>query len=54
MSLPNIETAQAAGLEIVHDVLKTEAVLISSKSSTHKDVVELIKKRIAGYITAQK
>lgn len=47
-------TMRAAGLEIVADVLKTEAVLISSKSCPHPQLVQLIKKRIEGYITAAK
>ena len=45
-------TMRAAGLEIVCDVLTTEAILISSKSSRHGDMIELIKKRIKGYITS--
>lgn len=39
-------------MEIVAEVLKTEAVLISSKTCKHPDIVKLIKKRIEGYITA--
>lgn len=47
-------TMKAAGLEIVAEILTTEAVLLASQSSRHKDIVEVIRKRIAGYITAQK
>lgn len=45
---------QAAGLEVVHEVLETEALLIANPNSTHKHLVELIKKRIEGFITATK
>lgn len=47
-------TMRAAGLEVVHDVLETEAILISNKHSEHADLVSLIKRRIEGYITATK
>eukprot|EP00526_Cylindrotheca_closterium_P017950 CAMPEP_0113639492 /NCGR_PEP_ID=MMETSP0017_2-20120614/20716_1 /TAXON_ID=2856 /ORGANISM="Cylindrotheca closterium" /LENGTH=298 /DNA_ID=CAMNT_0000550705 /DNA_START=128 /DNA_END=1025 /DNA_ORIENTATION=+ /assembly_acc=CAM_ASM_000147 len=47
-------TMRAAGLEVVHEVLETEAMLIANPNSTHKDLVELIKKRIDGFITATK
>jgi ATP phosphoribosyltransferase len=47
-------TMRAAGLEIVDEVLTTEAVLIASKTSKHADIVELIKKRMQGYMTATK
>ena len=45
---------QAAGLEVVHEVLETEAMLISNPNSSHKDLVALVKKRIEGFITAEK
>lgn len=45
-------TMQAAGLEVVSEVLVTEAVLISSKSTQKKEMVDLIRKRILGYMTA--
>jgi len=47
-------TMRAAGLEVVAEVLGTQAILISNPNSTHKDLVELIKKRIEGFITATK
>merc|ERR1711884_550068 len=47
-------TMRAAGLEIVSDILKTEAILISNQHSEHADIVQLIKRRIDGYITATK
>jgi ATP phosphoribosyltransferase len=45
-------TMMAAGLHAVDTVLETEAILISSKTSSHPDIVELIKTRITGYMTA--
>lgn len=47
-------TMKAAGLEVVHEILTTEAILISNPNSTHKDLVDLMKNRIEGYITATK
>ena len=46
--------SQAAGLEIVSEVLSSQALLIASKSSKHPAIVELIRKRIVGYMTATK
>ena len=43
---------KAAGLHVVDDVLVTEAIMISSKASQHPEIVELIKTRILGYMTA--
>ena len=36
------------------DVLETEAILISNPQSEHKDLVDLVKRRIEGYIVATK
>lgn len=47
-------TMRAAGLEIVSDILQTEAVLITNKKTQHDSVVKLIKRRVEGYITATK
>lgn len=47
-------TMRAAGLEVVADVLETEATLVSNPHSKHKDIVNLIKRRVEGYITATK
>lgn len=47
-------TMKAAGLEVVADVLQTEAVLIKNPKSEHSDLADLIKRRIEGYITATK
>jgi ATP phosphoribosyltransferase len=45
---------RAAGLEIISEVVKSETLLIASKTSQHPDIVQLIRKRIQGYITATK
>uniref|UniRef100_A0A7S0F4S4 ATP phosphoribosyltransferase n=1 Tax=Craspedostauros australis TaxID=1486917 RepID=A0A7S0F4S4_9STRA len=47
-------TMRAAGLEVVHEILSTQAILISNPNSTHKGMVEKLKRRIEGYITATK
>lgn len=46
--------AQAAGLEVVADILSTQAILIVNPHAEHKDLVDLIKRRLDGYITATK
>lgn len=47
-------TMKAAGLEVVANVLETESVLITNPNSKHKDIVNLLKHRIQGYMTAKK
>jgi ATP phosphoribosyltransferase len=47
-------TMRAAGLDVVSDILETESVLISNLNSEHKDLVNLIKKRIEGFMIAKK
>lgn len=47
-------TMRAAGLEIVSEILKTEAVLISNPHTTHQRLVDVIHQRIVGYLTAKK
>lgn len=47
-------TMRAAGLEVVHDILDTQAVLITNPNSKHADIVSKIQKRIDGYITSTK
>lgn len=47
-------TMRAAGLEIIAEVLQSQAILISNVHSEHIDTVNLIKRRIEGYITATK
>ena len=45
---------QAAGLEVVETVLSTQFVLIGNPHAEHQDIVDLLKRRISGYITSQK
>jgi ATP phosphoribosyltransferase len=45
-------TMKAAGLEVISEIVQSEAVMITSKSCRHPDIVQLIKKRIEGYMTA--
>lgn len=47
-------TMRAAGLEIVEPIMETEAILITNPCSHHKDMLETLKKRIEGYLTATK
>ena len=47
-------TMRAAGLEIVETIMATETVLISNKKTKHADMIEKIRKRFEGYMTAQK
>lgn len=47
-------TMKAAGLEIIGEVMSSEAVLIVNPQSKHTEIVELLKQRIGGYITATK
>lgn len=47
-------TMRAAGLEIVADILQTQSVLIQNPHTTHNEVVDLLRRRIEGYITATK
>ena len=43
---------RAAGLEVVAEVLKTEAVFIANPRCGHPAMVERLKKRIEGHLTA--
>lgn len=47
-------TMRAAGLEVVHDIIATQAVMISNPKSKHKDLISRLQKRIEGYITSTK
>ncbi|CAM9851954.1 unnamed protein product [Discosporangium mesarthrocarpum] len=47
-------TMKAAGLEIVGEVLNSQCLLIVGKKSKHRELVDLIVRRIDGYITAEK
>jgi ATP phosphoribosyltransferase len=46
-------TMRAAGLEEVAVVMQTETVLIANPRTRHPDLVDLVRKRISGYLTAQ-
>jgi len=46
-------TMEAAGLEVVEDVMKSETVLISNPKNKHPELVSSIYKRIQGYIVAK-
>jgi len=47
-------TMRAAGLEIVAEVMKTQAVLISNPHTKHTTLVNKINKRISGYLAAKR
>lgn len=47
-------TMRAAGLEVVEEVLATEAIVIQSAHASHPELVEKILKRIDGFMTSQK
>lgn len=47
-------TMRAAGLEVVADIISTESLLISNPHSEHKDIVDMIKMRVEGYMIAKK
>ena len=41
-------------MEVVHEIISTEATLILNPKSEHKRLINKVKKRIEGYITATK
>ena len=47
-------TMRAAGLEEVSVIMHTETVLIANPHSHHKELIELLRKRISGFITASR
>lgn len=47
-------TMKAAGLELISNILTTQAVLIANPHSEHKELVHKVHQRILGYITATK
>mmetsp|Transcript_9464 Transcript_9464/g.23569 ORF Transcript_9464/g.23569 Transcript_9464/m.23569 type:complete len:296 (-) Transcript_9464:249-1136(-) len=47
-------TMRAAGLEVVHDILDTQATLISNPNTHHPDLITKLQKRLQGYITSTK
>merc|ERR1712050_399534 len=46
-------TMRAAGLAEVAVVMKSETVLIANPNTKHAELIEVIRKRIAGYLIAQ-
>mmetsp|Transcript_17188 Transcript_17188/g.25453 ORF Transcript_17188/g.25453 Transcript_17188/m.25453 type:complete len:300 (-) Transcript_17188:40-939(-) len=46
-------TMRAAGLEIVGEICSSQSLLITSKQTRHRNTIDLIIRRIEGYITAQ-
>ena len=49
-----VVSSQAAGLEVVAEILSTEAVLIANPNAEHQDLVDMIQRRLEGFITANK
>ncbi|CAN0305490.1 unnamed protein product, partial [Ectocarpus fasciculatus] len=47
-------TMKAAGLEVVAEVMDSQCLLIVGKDTKHREMVDLIVRRIEGYITAEK
>lgn len=45
---------QAAGLEVVAEVMDSQCLLIVGKQTKHREMVDLIVRRVEGYITAEK
>lgn len=45
-------TMRAAGLEEVQVIMKTQACLVSNKQSKHLKIIDLLKTRVEGYLTA--
>lgn len=41
-------------MEVVGEVLATESILISNPNSEHTDIINMLKKRIEGYMVAKK
>merc|ERR1711920_47547 len=46
-------TMKAAGLEEVAVVMKSQAVLIANPRSKHPELVEVVRRRMEGWLTAQ-
>lgn len=46
-------TAKAAGLGIVDILMETECVFLANKHSEHKEMIQLIRQRIEGYLLAK-
>ncbi|KAJ7388912.1 ATP phosphoribosyltransferase (ATP-PRTase) (ATP-PRT) [Desmophyllum pertusum] len=48
------DTMRAAGLEVVSEILETEAVLIANPNTHFQDVIKTVKSRLEGIINANK
>merc|ERR1719215_115997 len=46
-------TMRAAGLDEVQVIMKSQSVLICNPRTKHTELVDLVRRRIAGYLTAQ-
>ncbi len=41
-------------MEVIHEILETQAILIANPHTEQNDIIELLRRRIDGYITATK
>ncbi|XP_004346675.2 ATP phosphoribosyltransferase [Capsaspora owczarzaki ATCC 30864] len=48
------DTMRAAGLEVVSEIMTTEALLVANPHTAHKELVDTFRKRIAGALTAER
>merc|ERR1719215_2170377 len=46
-------TMRAAGLEEVTTIMKSQSVLIMNPKTKHPELIEVVRKRLDGYLTAQ-
>merc|ERR1711933_289049 len=46
-------TMRAAGLEEVQVIMKSQCVLVCNPRTKHPELVEIVRRRLAGYLTAQ-
>ncbi len=46
------DTIREAGLEVIAEILETQAALISKKNSTHKDLIDILTARMQGIVYA--
>eukprot|EP00668_Euglena_longa_P014290 GGOE01018269.1.p1 GENE.GGOE01018269.1~~GGOE01018269.1.p1 ORF type:complete len:323 (-),score=80.72 GGOE01018269.1:299-1231(-) len=46
------DTMRAAGLEIASVIMDSQAVMISNPNSPHKKMIDYLRKRVVGYLTA--
>lgn len=41
-------------MEVIHEILETQAILIANPHTEQNEIIELLRRRIDGYITATK